>query len=72
MVTLVRLRDELRKCFSVLDGVENRNINLYKSDNKKNEGVLLESDTMLNEFVWGSFYRVDVAIIIKVNQADHN
>src|SRR5438045_940968 len=47
MVTLVRLRDELRKCFSVLDGVENRNINLYKSDNMKNEGVLLESDTML-------------------------
>lgn len=33
---------------------------------------LLESDEMLNSFVLGELYRIDIAIVIKVNQADHN
>ncbi|PKY34631.1 hypothetical protein GLOIN_2v1488583 [Rhizophagus irregularis DAOM 181602=DAOM 197198] len=66
-VTLVKLKDKLRKYFSDLNNTEKEFIGLYRTHDGSTKGEFIRSDSMLERIMWGKFYRIDVSIIIEVH-----
>ncbi|RGB23905.1 hypothetical protein C1646_773835 [Rhizophagus diaphanus] len=54
-VTLVKLKDKLRKCFSELHNIEKQSINLYRTHDGNIQGEFIQSDSMLERIMWESF-----------------
>ncbi|CAB5387844.1 unnamed protein product [Rhizophagus irregularis] len=62
-VTLVKLKDKLRKYFSELHNIAKQSINLYRTHDGNTLGEFIRSDSMLERIMWGKFYRIDNSYI---------
>lgn len=58
MLTMVNMKNKLRKCFSDFDGVENQRLILYKSDKGFNEKRMLE-ESVLDHYFWIEMFKVN-------------